>query len=108
VAEANNGGDMIDAVIHAIDPTVPVKLVHATRDKRTRAEPVSTLYEIGRWHHVGFFGPLEDQLCGWDPRTDRTSPDRLDAHVWAATELVIEPLQNNPWAQIKGPVSLIA
>jgi phage terminase large subunit-like protein len=108
VAEANNGGDMIDAVIHAIDLSVPVKLVHASRDKHTRAEPISTLYDQGRWHHVGFFGALEDQLCGWDPRTDRTSPDRLDAHVWAATELLVDPYRNNPWALIKGPAGGVA
>lgn len=94
VAEANNGGEMVSHVIHTIDPNVPVKLVHAAQGKQTRAEPVSALYEQGRWHHVGFFAALEDQQCQWDPRTDRYSPDRLDAHVWAAWELTM----GNAWS----------
>lgn len=86
VAEANQGGDMVRAVIHAVDPNVPVKLVHASRGKRTRAEPVSMRYEQGRAHHVGAFPELEDQMCNWVPGEE--SPDRMDAKVWASTELM--------------------
>jgi phage terminase large subunit-like protein len=88
VAESNQGGDMISHTIRTVDSSVPVKLVHASRGKRTRAEPVAALYEQGRVHHAGSFPDLEDQLCMWTP--DSASPDRLDALVWALTELVIE------------------
>ena len=89
VAEKNNGGDMVRATIHAVDPNVPVKLVWASRGKRTRAEPVSALYEQGRISHVGAFPELEDQMCGWVPDMGMDSPDRMDALVWAFTELMI-------------------
>lgn len=79
---------MISHTIRTVDSAVPVKLVHASRGKRTRAEPVAALYEQGRVHHAGSFPELEDQLCMWTP--DSASPDRLDALVWALTELVIE------------------
>jgi phage terminase large subunit-like protein len=92
VAEANQGGDMVAATIAAVDRAAPVRLVHATRGKAVRAEPVSALYEQGRAHHVAAtpraFETLEDQLCSWAPG-DAKSPDRLDALVWAATDLVI-------------------
>ncbi len=86
VAEKNNGGEMVEAVIKQVDPSVNVKLVHASRGKVTRAEPVSALSEQGRDHHVGVFPKMEDELCMWvqgDP-----SPNRLDAKVWAITELM--------------------
>lgn len=92
VAEANQGGDMVRAVIHAVDANVPVKLVHASRGKRTRAEPVSARYEQGRAHHVGAFPELEDQMCNWVPGDD--SPDRMDAHVWACTDLMGDEVTN--------------
>lgn len=91
VAEANNGGDLVIANIHSVDPGAPVKKVHASRGKAKRAEPVSTLYEQGRMHHVGTFGKLEDQMLTWDS-TDPDpawSPDRMDAMVWAVTELMV-------------------
>jgi phage terminase large subunit-like protein len=65
---------------------VPVKLVHATRGKRVRAEPVAALYEQGRVFHAQVFAELEDQLLTWTPDSP-TSPDRLDALVWALTDL---------------------
>jgi phage terminase large subunit-like protein len=99
VAEANNGGEMVAEVIRAIDPSVPVKLVHASRGKHTRAEPIAALYEQGRWHHVGAFEQLEDQLCSWNPETDTKSPNRLDAHVWAATELTES---RGGWSSVTG------
>jgi len=86
VAEVNNGGDMVSMVIHQVDRSAAVKKVHATRNKATRAEPVSALYEQGKVHHVGGFPQLEDQLVLWTPDA-RKSPDRLDALVWALTEL---------------------
>ncbi len=91
VAEANQGGEMITQTLRTVDPSVPVRLVHASRGKQTRAEPVAALYEQGRVHHVGFFPTLEDQLCSWVPGMD--SPDRLDALVWALTELVVQNRQ---------------
>jgi phage terminase large subunit-like protein len=87
VAEANQGGDMIEATIRGIDKNVSFKKVHATKGKLTRAEPISSLYEQNRCHHVGTFGRLEDELCEWEIGMD--SPDRLDANVWAFTELMI-------------------
>jgi predicted phage terminase large subunit-like protein len=86
IAEANNGGDMITQLIRTVDGQVPVKKVNATRGKKVRAEPISALYEQGRVHHVGSFPKLEDQMATWTPDTAK-SPDRLDALVWALTEL---------------------
>ncbi len=86
VAEANQGGDMVKTVLRTVDPSVPVKLVHATRGKRVRAEPVAALYEQGRVLHAEVFAELEDQLVTWTPDSPR-SPDRLDALVWAITDL---------------------
>lgn len=90
IAEKNNGGEMVESVIKAIDRNVPVKLVHASRGKYVRAEPISALYEQGRVHHVGQFNELEDQMCTFSPDQDRKingSPDRMDALVWGMSEL---------------------
>jgi phage terminase large subunit-like protein len=87
VAEANNGGDMIEHTIRTVDKTVSYKKVHASRGKLTRAEPIAALYEQGKVHHVGYFGTLEDQMCTWAP--GQKSPDRMDALVWALTELML-------------------
>lgn len=89
VAEKNNGGDMVMAVIKQVDPLVNVKLVWASRGKATRAEPIAAIAEQGRDHHVGVFAALEDELCMWTPGDD--SPNRLDAKVWAVTELESRP-----------------
>jgi len=86
VAEVNNGGDMVIMVLQQVDRNAPVTKVHATRGKRVRAEPISALYEQQRVHHVGAFPQLEDQMVMWTPESD-DSPDRLDALVWALTEL---------------------
>jgi len=86
VAEVNNGGDYIRSLLRAVDPLVPYKSVRASRGKRVRAEPVSSLYEQRRMHHVGCFPQLEDQMCAWVPDSP-FSPDRVDALVWAVTEL---------------------
>ena len=86
VAEANQGGDMVKSVIRSVDPSVPVRLVRATRGKRVRAEPIAALYEQGRVAHAEVFPELEDQLVTWTPDSP-DSPDRLDALVWALTDL---------------------
>jgi len=86
VAETNNGGDMVILTLQQVDGTVSTKKVTATRGKQLRAEPISALYEQGRVHHVGYFPELENQMCEWTPLADG-SPDRLDALVWALTEL---------------------
>lgn len=85
VAEQNNGGEMVKLTILTVDPDVPVKLVHASRGKATRAEPVAAMYEHGRGHHVGCFSALEDEMCLWMPGDP--SPNRMDALVWGFTEL---------------------
>lgn len=95
VAEGNQGGEMVSSTIATVQAGLPVKIVHATQGKRTRAEPISSLYEQGKVHHVGTFPYLEDEMCQWDP-TDteggkQDSPDRVDALVWALTELHKKP-----------------
>ncbi|MFI4949143.1 MAG: DNA-packaging protein [Alphaproteobacteria bacterium] len=95
VAEINNGGDMVEATLRVIDPNVPFSAVRAARGKVARAEPVAALYEQGRIHHIGAFPQLEDQMCSFTADFDRAaagySPDRVDALVWALTELLVEP-----------------
>lgn len=88
VAETNNGGDMVEHTIRTVDRSVSYKKLHASRGKLTRAEPIAALYEQGRMHHVGNFGILEDQMCSWAPGDP--SPDRMDALVWAFTELMLK------------------
>jgi phage terminase large subunit-like protein len=87
VAEANNGGDLVSTVIGAVDALAPVTLVHASRGKRTRAEPVAALYEQGRVSHVHPHPELEDQMCSYTGAAGEESPDRLDALVWGLSEL---------------------
>lgn len=91
VAEGNQGGDMILALMEQVDRAVPVKKVTATRGKRVRAEPVAALYDRGRVRHVRAFAALEDQMCAFDGRRAGGSPDRVDALVWAVTELALGP-----------------
>ncbi len=93
VVETNMGGEMAKAVIRQVDANVPIRAVTATRDKVLRAGPVSALYEQGRVRHVGSFPKLEDQMTsyvGGRPRAGR-SPDRLDALVWAISDLMLRP-----------------
>lgn len=91
IAEKNQGGEMVESTIRAVDRAVPVKLVHASRGKVVRAEPISALYEQGRVHHVGRFDVLEDQMCMFSVDNIRNisngSPDRVDALVWGLTEI---------------------
>lgn len=86
VAEGNNGGEMVTQTIRTIDPSVKVRLVHASRGKATRAEPIAAVAEQGKDHHVGTFPALEDELCLWTPGDN--SPNRLDAKVWACSDLL--------------------
>ncbi len=90
VAEINNGGEMVAAVLRQAEPHLPVRAVTATRGKFLRAEPVAAAYERGLVFHVGAFEKLEDQLCALTPDFDRAvgSPDRADALVWALSDLL--------------------
>ncbi len=94
VGEVNNGGDLVEGNIRAVNANVPFRAVHASRGKRRRAEPVAALYEQGRVHHVGTFPDLEQQMCSYVPGIElegaSDSPDRMDALVWAVTELVVD------------------
>lgn len=91
VAETNMGGAMVEAIIREIDPAVAFRAVHASRGKVARAEPVAALYEQGRVLHAGAFEQLEDQMCNYtgDRRLAGGSPDRLDALVWALSDLML-------------------
>ncbi len=91
LAEVNQGGDMVTAVIRTVDDRVAVKPAWATQSKRARAEPVSSLYAVNRVRHVGRFPELEDEMCSFGPDglPDGRSPDRLDAMVWAVSELAL-------------------
>ena len=91
VAEVNQGGEMVAAVISEADAQVPVRQVRATRGKYLRAAPVAQLYEQGRVHHIGAFPALEDEMCAFGPNglENGRSPDRLDALVWAVTALAL-------------------
>ncbi|MGE0182446.1 MAG: DNA-packaging protein [Parvularculaceae bacterium] len=94
VVETNQGGDMVREIVKGVDAGVPVRAVHATRGKRLRAEPVAALYEQGLVRHVAAFVALEDQMTmftGAGPKSAAGSPDRLDALVWALTELMLRP-----------------
>lgn len=106
VYEANQGGDMVATTLRAIRGTVALKEVNATKGKQARAEPVSALHGgpdgsgvQGRIHMVGSHIALEDQLCTWQPQTGDESPDRLDAFVWACTELLITGAGGTEWAK---------
>lgn len=101
LAEKNNGGDMVLNTITMAaaemqregaipNASVPTQTVWASQGKFARAEPVSALYEQGRVSHVGTFAALEDQCCTWEPNGGERSPDRLDALVWAMTELMVD------------------
>jgi phage terminase large subunit-like protein len=92
VGENNFGGEMVEFTIRTVNANVPYKNVHASRGKTIRAEPVSSLYEQGKVHHVGTFPELEDQQCQWEP--GQKSPDRMDALVWVLTELMVSDVQH--------------
>lgn len=98
VAEVNNGGDLVENALRVVDSSLSYRSVSASRGKRTRAEPVVSLYEQGRVHHHGNLAILEEQMTTYipgstdkaDERTGSTSPDRVDSLVWLLTELIID------------------
>jgi phage terminase large subunit-like protein len=93
IAEANQGGAMVESVLRAVQKRLPLRLVHATRGKSARAEPVAALYEMGDVRHAGAFPALEDEMAGMTIaggyQGPGRSPDRADALVWALTELML-------------------
>jgi len=104
VAEVNQGGDLVESVIRQVDPLIPFRALRAGRGKGLRAEPVAALYEQGRVKHLRGLGALEDQMCrmtvhGYE---GRGSPDRLDALVWALSELILEPGGKFRRPQVRG------
>jgi len=101
IGEVNNGGDMIETILRTVEKNIPYKAVHATRDKTTRAEPVSALYEQGKAHHVGELLDLELEMTTWEGKIGEQSPNRIDALVWAATELIPDMIRQ----EIKRPKS---
>lgn len=103
VAEMNMNGKMVEDTIRTYDPQIAFKPVRATQGKALRAEPISSLYEQGRISHVGAFAKLEDQMCTWDPTMPMKSPSRLDALVWAFTELML-----GDYVAIEAPPARIA
>lgn len=100
VVEVNQGGDLVRTTLMAVDANLPITEVRATKGKYVRAEPIAALYKQGKVSHVRPFSELERQMCAFDP-TSNVSPDRMDAAVWALTDLMIRP-------SYEGPVSLIA
>lgn len=104
VAEANQGGQLVETVIRGRDALVPLKLVHASQGKAARAEPVAALYEQGRVAHLRGLHALEEQMCRMTAQgyQGRGSPDRVDALVWALTELLVEPARGWRAPQVRG------
>lgn len=94
VGEVNNGGDLVGSVIHSVDPRVPFRSVVASRGKLTRAQPVASLYAQGRVIHTDTYHELESQMISYDG--SGSSPDRMDALVWAVTDLMLGPLTSVP------------
>jgi phage terminase large subunit-like protein len=89
IGEVNNGGDLIETVLRGIDNRISYRGVHATRDKLTRAEPIAAIYEQGKAHHIDQLLDLELEMTSWEAQKGEKSPNRIDALVWAATELCL-------------------
>jgi phage terminase large subunit-like protein len=106
IAEGNQGGEMVRGLLRAADEGLPVTIVHASRGKVARAEPVAALYERGRVRHAGRFPALEDELAGLEVggayRGPGPSPDRADALVWALTELMLRTPAGVPGVRVLG------
>lgn len=104
IAEENQGGALVESNIKTLgDRSLAYKGVNASRGKLTRAEPISTLDERGKIHHVGNHAKLEDQMTTWQPLKSKKSPDRMDARVWAMTELMLgEPMGERPSRRAAG------
>ncbi|MCF6305015.1 MAG: terminase family protein [Rhodobacteraceae bacterium] len=104
VAEVNQGGELVESLIRQIDPLVAYRAVRASRGKVARAEPVAALYEQGRVGHVVAMPELEDQMCEMTSRgfVGKGSPDRVDALVWAITDLMIDPARDFLTPRVRG------
>lgn len=115
VAEVNQGGDMVKHVLEGSNPDMPVKMVHASRGKLARAEPVAMKYEQGKVHHVGtsvtmpdgtknegHLDNLEDQMCTWERLSATYSPDRIDALVWCIHDLMIDGAKEIVTGSLRG------
>jgi len=89
IGEVNNGGDLIENVLRSVNPGISYKAVHATRDKLTRAEPIAAIYEQGKAHHIDQLLDLELEMTSWEAKKGEKSPNRIDALVWAATDLCL-------------------
>ena len=103
IAEKNNGGEMVAAVLRGADSGLPVTLVHAKDGKEARAEPVAILFETGKAKFAGAFPELEDELAGFTAagwRGEGASPDRADAMIWAMTELAVKPQRGEPRVRV--------
>jgi phage terminase large subunit-like protein len=84
----------VRAVIQVADPNAPIRLVHASNGKRARAEPIALLYAQGRVAHADHFRALEDQMCQFGAQDFQGSPDRVDALVWALSDLLLNAAQS--------------
>jgi len=104
VAEVNQGGDLVERLIRQIDPLVAYRAVRATRGKVMRAEPIAALYEQGRVAHVAGLTRLEAQMCQMNQMGyhGKGSPDRVDALVWALTDLIVDPSEGYRRPQVRG------
>jgi phage terminase large subunit-like protein len=102
VAEINQGGQMVKEVLNSAGHALPIQTVNATKNKKTRAEPIALLWEVSEQivHMVGTSTKLEDELCEWVPGESPKSPDRLDAMVWACWYL-----RSRHTATVRGHVS---
>lgn len=93
VAEVNQGGALVESNLRTLgDSQISYRAVNAAKGKQTRAEPIASFDEKGQIHHVGAFSKLEDQMCTWQPLRSKKSPDRMDARVWAFTDLMMGPM----------------
>ena len=101
IGGANYGGDMVENTVRGVaakaELSISYKNVHATRGKAVRAEPVAARYEQRRIHHLGEMPLLDDELCMWIPGETTASPNRVDALVWALTELMVPPSGSQVW-----------
>lgn len=102
VIETNQGGDMAEETLRRVDRNLPIKRIHASKGKRTRAEPISALYEQNRIKHVGAFPELEEQQTSYTGDKSERSPDRLDACVYALTELMVPTTQPSSISTMRG------
>lgn len=89
VAEGNNGGELVRTMLKMAAPHMPVRMVHARENKRGRAEPIHGLYASGRVAHKAALPELEDEMCAYGADGFKGSPDRLDALVWAISDLLM-------------------